>query len=154
VIAVECNADVKLVRILGVGKREIRHEGCKGNIFRKLKKEAGGTGLVDKDPGSAQPSELGKYRKVEGGEGIELYTHQDAPNKRVIVLCPRLEEWLYQRAKAVGVKPEDFGLEKDARALHRSGHYEKRKGYVDFINELRKKDVGMKRLEEWVGTGS
>jgi len=52
------------------------------------------------------------------------------------------------------VKPEDFGLETDAHALHRSGHYEKRRGYVDFINALRETDQGMKQLAEWVGAGS
>ena len=149
-IAVECYADEKLVRILGVGKKDIRHEMCKGNVFNKLKKEAGGTALVDEDPDSAQPSELQNYRKEEEGEGIYLFKHQSTQDKRLIMLCPRLEEWLYMRAKAVGVKPEDFGLEIDARSLHRSGRYERRRGYVDFINKLLEKDQAMKRLEKWV----
>ena len=153
-IAVECYADVKLVRILGVGKKQIRHMGGKGNIFNKLKKEDNGTGLVDQDPDSAQPGEFNKYRKVAEGEGLALYAHQNASEKRVIIICPRLEDWLISRAQAAGVKPEDFGLEKDARALHRSGHYEKRRGYIDFINALRETDLGMKRLAEWVEVGS
>ena len=149
-IAVECYADEKLVGILGVGKKQIRHEGCKGNIFRKLKKESSGTGLVDQDPGSAQPGELKNYRKVEEGDGIELYIHQGTPDKRIIMMCPRLEDWLISRARAAGIKPEDFGLEKEPLALHRSGRYDRRSGYVAFIKALWEKDRGMKRLEEWV----
>ena len=96
-IAVECYADEKLMLVLGVSKRKIRHESGKGRVLAKLKKEPSGTGLVDEDPDSAQPGEMCSYRKEQEGEGIYLFKHQSTPNKRLIMLCPRLEEWLYQR---------------------------------------------------------
>ena len=149
-IAVECYADEKLMLVLGVSKRKIRHESGKGRVLAKLKKEPSGTGLVDEDPDSAQPGEMCSYRKEQEREGIYLFKHQSTPNKRLIMLCPRLEEWLYQRAKAVGVKPEDFGLEMDARALHGIRRYDKRDGYERFLQKLRGRDKAMKRLEKWV----
>ena len=149
-IAVECYADEKLMLVLGVSKKEIRHERGKGQVLGKLKKEPRGKGVVDEDPDSAQPGEMRNYRKEEEGEGILLLKHQDSPDKRLIILCPRLEEWLYGRAKAVNINPVDFGLLKDARALHASGRYDKGRGYEGFIQKLRGGDKAMKRLEEWV----
>jgi hypothetical protein len=37
----------------------------------------------------------------------------EARNNRIIVLSPRLEDWLVQTAKSAGLKMTDFGFESD-----------------------------------------
>lgn len=57
-VAVECYADTMLVNLLGVPKRRVRHVRNKGNVLHALRTEKASMGVIDADPGAAQPREL------------------------------------------------------------------------------------------------
>ena len=61
-IAVECYPDEAVLRALGVPRKQLLHEARKGEVFNWLKKNAGGVGMVDEDPASAQPRDLSSYQ--------------------------------------------------------------------------------------------
>jgi len=63
-IYVECKPDFTLARLLAIGK-EIKHEGGKGLVCRRLKNSRDAIGMADEDPWSSQPKYLRKMEKVE-----------------------------------------------------------------------------------------
>ncbi len=127
-ILVKCFPDEALLRILGVPRKQVLHERSKGRIITRLRTPSNTMGMVDEDPGSAQHQDLRNYRQLEAREGLRLLTRQSG-GQRLIVLCPRLEEWLIQRAKASRIKPGDFGLPGNPSHLHSIPHYESRPGF-------------------------
>ncbi len=58
---------------------------------------------------------------VEQTAEHEIRVLYDSQRKnRLVVICPRLEDWLVQSAKSSGLKMTDFGFESDTgRHLHR-----------------------------------
>jgi len=147
---VECFADEKLVHSLGVRRRHVRHAKCKGEVLNKLRQQPAGIGLVDQDPHAAQPSELKNYREIKRGGGLILLEHRDGSNRRVIILCPRLEEWLYQRAATRGINPQKYGLPGSAQELKKIPHYETKQQFAEFLQQLRQLDEEMALLEDWL----
>ena len=55
---VECYPDGALLRALGVSKKQLRHERCKGEVVKRVRKLACAIGMIDEDPNSAQPRDL------------------------------------------------------------------------------------------------
>jgi len=149
-VLVECNADEVVLRAVGVSKKQLRHERCKGEVVKRMLKFDCATGLIDEDPASAQPRELDNYIHVQAVEGLRLLAHRDDKNKRLIIICPRLEEWLIQRAKSSGVRPEDYGLPSDPDRLHSIPRYEQKEGFCRFLAELKERDNGMHLLCQWI----
>ena len=114
-IYVECKPDEVLVRALGIPRREIKHWRDKGRLYKHLQDEPGLIGLIDEDPFSAQPAGLGRERPEERPEyGLKVI----AGNSRLIILCPRLEEWILQAAKEAALDPTRFGLPDQGQSLH------------------------------------
>jgi len=150
-VLVECYPDEALMRALGVPRKRLRHEHCKGDVVNRLRKLPLGIGMVDEDPHSAQPRDLtNSYQQSKAAEGLRLLRRQGSGAQRLIVVCPRLEDWLIQRADASGVKPEDYGLPGDPRRLHSVPRYEQKDGFRRFLAELIDRDKGMKLLRQWV----
>ena len=55
-IFVECKPDLLLVgKITGKSKKELLHSGNKGGVIKNLSRSKGAIGVVDEDPGHAQP---------------------------------------------------------------------------------------------------
>ena len=149
-VLVECNADEKLLRALGVSKKQLRHERCKGEVVKRVLKFDCATGLIDEDPASAQPRELDNYKQVQAAEGLRLLARRDDKNKRLIIICPKLEDWLIQRAKSSGIRPKDYGLPSDPDKLHSIPRYEQKEGFCRFLAELKERDSGMHLLRRWI----
>ena len=150
-VLAECYPDVAVLVALGVARGQLRHERCKGEIVNRLKKLPDAVGVVDEDPASAQPRDLtGSYHEVEAAEGLRLLVRQGKGGQRLIVLCPRLEDWLLQRARSSGIKPEDYRLPRDPDRLHSIPRYERRDGFQRFLAELINCDKGMSLLRRWV----
>src|SRR5208337_3264989 len=112
-IAVECYADEKLVELLAYKNQvHVIHRSGKGNIFNYLRKgtTASAIGLVDEDPDSTQPGDLVKsYEEAESSGNVKRFSHKDKKDISVIMLCPRLEEWIISRAKASGLNLSEYG---------------------------------------------
>ena len=149
-VLVECNADEAVLRALGISKKQLRHEHCKGEVVKQVRKFDCATGLIDEDPASAQPRDLDNYKQVQAAEGLRLLARRDDKNKSLIIICPRLEDWLIQRAKSSGIRPEDFGLPSNPDRLHSIPRYEQKEGFRRFLTELKERDRGMHLLRRWI----
>jgi len=149
-VLVECSADEIVPRNLGVPKKQLLHFGGKYELVKKLKERTNDVGMVDEDPGKLQPQDMSSYRRTDSAEGLYLLTRQGRGGQRLVVVCPKLEDWLIDRAKSSGVRPEDFGLPNDPDRLHGIPRYEQKEGFCRFLAELIKRDKGMFLLRRWV----
>lgn len=150
-VLVECGADEAVLRALGLPRKQLLHFGGKYELVKKLKDRAHDVGMVDEDPGKgAPPQDMGSYRRAESGEGLHLLTRQGSGGQRLVVICPKLEDWLIQRARSSGIRPEDYGLPSDPDRLHSIPRYEQKQSFLDFLAELNERDKGMHLLRRWV----
>ena len=119
---VEGRADRILARKLGVPRREIGDGEDKGGVLRRLLQQRDCTGLVDEDPRSPQPSLLNRMAEITPGDmrplGLRVFRHGDRGNT-LIVLCPKLEDWLIEAVEDVGLRLDDrqYGLPTNANRL-------------------------------------
>ena len=73
---------------------------------------------MDEDPKTVQPPYFQDLKL--SSEEHETRIYQDyARNHRVIVLRPRLEEWLIRTTELSGIAMADFGLSNRGNELHR-----------------------------------
>ncbi|MBI4324484.1 MAG: hypothetical protein HY674_04400, partial [Chloroflexi bacterium] len=94
----ECKADETLAIALGVPRRAIVHSHGKGKVSKGLKKHAGVTGFVDEDFGSAEPTTFARFIEVTATHDVKLKVDK-AQNNRLVVVCPKLEDWIIKTAK-------------------------------------------------------
>ena len=129
-IYVECKPDDLLVRHLtGLPKRQVAHEiQGKGEICNRLIRGKDLVAMVDEDPGATQPTYLA--RLPLGSEttefGLKLYL-DNSRNNRIVVLYPRLEEWLIRAAGDSGLSMNTYGLPNRANTLHSVINLDERK---------------------------
>jgi hypothetical protein len=115
---IECKPDETLVRALGCPRREFKHTSGKSRVCGRLEKDTGAVGIVDEDPGSVQPSYLVQAKALATEHDICVREDQKRENK-IVVLKPRLEEWLIKTAAGAGLSMEEFGLSSKPDELHR-----------------------------------
>jgi hypothetical protein len=149
-VLVECDADEAVLRALGLPRKQLLHFGGKYELLKKLKDRAHDVGMVDEDPGKVQPKDIGSYRQTDSAEGLRLLTRQGRGGQRLVIVCPKLEDWLIQRAKSSGIRPEDYGLPSDPDRLHSIPRYEQKEGFRRFLSELKEQDKGMHLLRRWI----
>ncbi len=150
-VLVECSADEVVLRNLGVPKKQLLHFGGKDKLVTRLRDLPGSVGVVDEDPASTHHPDLkASYRKAESEKGLRLLTRQGSGGQRLVIVCPKLEDWLIERAKSSGIRPEDYGLPSDPDRLHSIPRYEQKEGFRRFLEELIEHDKGMHLLRQWV----
>jgi hypothetical protein len=128
----------------------VKHEHGKGNIVNRLRKLAAGTGMLDEDREGFQAPGLRDYRPAEKFGKLVLMKHATTAAKRLILICPRLEEWLYERAADCGVKPGDYGLPDSAELLKAIPRYEQKPKFPNFLERLRQVDPEVQHLGKWI----
>ena len=109
---VECKPDEALALALGLASRAIEHGTNKVGVCAQLARRAGISGMVDEDPQSQPMPYLQRLKEASHSHGVRLLLDEQR-NNRVIVLCPRLEEWLVATARDSGLKMTDFGFSSD-----------------------------------------
>lgn len=114
----ECKPDEVLARTLGRTRKQCLHHNDKGRVCEALKRTTGSTGLIDEDPGSAQPPYLATLIELSDEHDVRLL-QDPRRNHRVVILQPRFEEWLIKTTQASGLKMGDFGLSERGNGLHR-----------------------------------
>ncbi len=149
-VLVECGADEAVLRALGLPRKQLLHFGGKYELVENLKERAHDVGMVDEDPGKVQPQDMGNYRQTDSAEGLRLLTRQGSGGQRLVMICPKLEDWLIDRAKSSEIRPEDYGLSSDPDRLHSIPRYEQKDGFGRFLAELKERDKGMHLLRRWV----
>ena len=119
-IYVECKPDATLVQVLTqLPRREIVHE-LKGKyeVVKRISNGRNARGLVDEDPEATQPAYFGRMRLEEDFPYRGLKLLQDAGSNHVILLCPKLEDWIIRAAREVNVSLDHYNLFNDPRRLH------------------------------------
>jgi len=152
-IYLECYNDEAVVRGLGVPKRHIEHEAGKSLVADAMlrSRQAQVIGLVDQDPGAAPPPYLREFKPVDDKPQLRLVRYQHPKDgKWLVEIQPDLEPWLYEAAKATGLKPKDFHLPESYRALHDQPRvYAKR--VTEFVAALVKAgSAPLCQLQEWL----
>lgn len=116
---VECKADETLVLSLGIARQRVEHAANRAGVCAQLLRREGVIGMVDEDPDSAPLSYMRSLPQRSWEHGIRVLTDKERGN-RVVVLSPRLEEWLVESTKSAGLKMTGFGFESDnGLQLHR-----------------------------------
>jgi len=153
-ISVECNADEKLVKLLLSEEVKTLHQGGRGNILNYLRKKStmSGIGLIDEDPGSAHTRDfVTSYEVVESVGNVKRFSRKENNNITVVMLSPRIEEWIISRAIDSGIKMSDYSLPDDGIKLHGRYHYEKEENFTLLINKLVDlEDKEILTLKKWL----
>jgi hypothetical protein len=144
-IYLECDPDKALVQTLGLSVKKIKHVYSKGNVCNRLAKSSHSQGIVDEDPLSAQPSYIGKLKLQSHEHQIKILYDEKAQN-RLIVLCPRLEEWVLRAAQDAGVNIQDYGLPNNANQLHHTINT-RLESLKNLIKNIKDKSKMLKALE-------
>jgi hypothetical protein len=118
IIHVECLPDEVLVKSLGKTRKQVIHHNDKGRVCKFLEQSGESQGMIDQDPNSAQPTYLSRMQLASSQYDVQLLTHPAAGN-RMIILCPRLEEWVINVCQQASVEMSTFGLSNNPRQLHR-----------------------------------
>ena len=129
-IYVECRPDELLVRqVTGLPRRQVVHEAKgKGEVCNRLMKNRDLVAMVDEDPEATQPKYMTRlFLSRESTElGLKLYLDRER-NNRIIVLRPRLVEWLLRAAGDLGLSMNTYGLPDRANPLHSEINLDERK---------------------------
>ena len=150
-IYVECDPDFVLVKsITDIPKREIVHEGGKGNVFKKLKKNQNSKGLVDEDPMCSQPKYVEKMKVEEdlSPHGIKIL-YDNSNNNYLFVLYPRLEGWILKATKEAKIDIKKYGLPNDEEKLHKIINIRIDK-FEKLIKDLKEKSKMLKTLAKLI----
>ena len=122
-IVVECNADNTLVKcLINIPKTDIIHEfKGKPGVCHQLKENlTNSKGLIDEDPRAGQPPYVKKAQPH--GSYIQddiKYLFDASRNNYLIILCPKLEDWVLKTAQIANIDVTRHGLPNDANVLHR-----------------------------------
>lgn len=119
---VEGKADEVLVIGLGLTRGEVSRELNKDEVLKQLDRQSHCLGMVDEDPNSPQPIQLSRMIVAADYDLLGLRVYADTTrNNRVILLRPRLEEWLLRAAQDAGlaVGGRRYNLPSSPTRLHR-----------------------------------
>jgi hypothetical protein len=147
-IYTECKPDSALVKTLGISKKQIIHVGNKPDVCKRLEKHKNCNGLVDEDPFSVQPLYLKKLQEKENLSDCGLKILNDnSKNNDLIILCPRLEEWVLKAAKEADLDISRYNLPDDGEQLHKVINLDIRK-FETLIKDLKGKSEMVKALQK------
>jgi hypothetical protein len=149
VIATECYPDTYLIKqVFGVGNKKINHQGNKGKVVNYTVNNPGSMGMIDEDPDSHQPKILTQFKIVSTCGDL---TFMEVKNGSYLIqISPRLEDWFYKRAHIHRIDPKDYDLPRDPNDLHSIPHYEKKSGFLKFLNILTNQDEEIIYLKCWI----
>lgn len=120
-IIVECYSDTTLVQSLtSVPRQFIDHSRGRAGVCNHLSGRRDCKGLIDEDPGAPRhPYErAGVVQSEYLGEDIKLFSYPSQCNE-LIVLCPKLEDWILKTAQMAHINVTRHGLPGEAGTLHR-----------------------------------
>jgi hypothetical protein len=122
-IYAECKPDALLVRYLtDLPKRQIVHDiKGKAEVCKRISAQRDCKALVDEDPSATQPLYLARINLWEdvGETGLKVY-HDNSRDNLIVVMCPKLEDWILQAAEEAGIDVvRKYSLPDNPAALHR-----------------------------------
>jgi len=139
ILVVECKADEALARAVGLTRRQVEHFLGKDRVCSRLADLRGATGMMDEDPGMTAPSYFQSLEPAASTErSVDLLIDKERDN-RVVILCPRLEDWILDAAKKSGLQLTDFGFASDNGILLHAEINERLASLGKLVAALRKK---------------
>ena len=117
-LLLECKPDEVVAHTLGRARRDCLHHNDKGRVCNALQKRQGCVAMIDEDPMSSQPPYLSRLVTVSDEHGLRVLS-DPARQHRLVIVRPRLEEWLIATAAGSGIQLADYGLSERGNALHR-----------------------------------
>lgn len=151
-VITECYKDKALVHRIGFPGDQIWHEFGRSRVLGKVEQSKKPVvGIIDEDPYAAKPPVMKEYTfQKESTEAVKLLKRKNDDTKRLIQICPRLENWLYIVARRNKVSPTQFGLPGNPEELHtvslrNSGNFNK---FLIVLN--RAKDHEIDILKKWI----
>jgi hypothetical protein len=145
-ILIECNNDEELVKQLGFKNKQCKHELNKGEVVKRLNRESNiSIGIVDEDQEANQPGDMKFYHTIRTVGSIKL-KRKDAI-RFLIIISPRLEDWIYGIARRNKIIPEDYGLPKDAHEVSKKPDHK----FKEFLKVLiENNDLEIKTMRQWI----
>jgi hypothetical protein len=152
---VECRPDAVLViSLTSASKKNIIHAGNKSELLKRLtERQTNSKGIIDEDPWSVQPPHLQKFEETQNLTNYKFKILRHATkNNILIILRPRLEEWILEAANEVNVDVRTYNLPNDATTLHEQINIRIDK-FQELVQDLKRKSNRMKvlkaHLREW-----
>jgi len=147
---VECKPDAVLVQILTrTSRRNIEHAGNKTELLKRLVKSTDSKGIADEDPWAYQPSLLSRFEETRNQNlatcEIRIY-RQRGRNNLLVMLCPRLEDWILKAANEANINLQRFGLPNNAEELHRLINI-RTDNFEKLVENIKDKSDRIKRLK-------
>jgi len=151
-IYIECKPDHVLVDALTeFPRKEIVHEfKGKFEVCKRLETSKNSKGLVDEDPSSIQPSYLS--RMILEADLVEhniKVLHDNSKNNYLIVLCPRLEDWILRVARIAHIDVRNYDLPNDAHGLQQVININLNK-FEELVKDLKGSSAGLKTLKKFL----
>jgi hypothetical protein len=118
---VECKSDEALVTSLAsVSRRRVDHVYGRSRVLRKLVRNyENSVEVVDEDPDRAHSHDIQRFREIDYLERDRLrILHHNQRNNRLLVLCPRLEEWIIEASREANIDLRRYNLPNDPDELH------------------------------------
>ncbi len=119
---VECKPDKHLIKVItNASKKAIVHSANKAEAIKTLlKAKAPSIAIIDEDPGSPQPSFLKRFKLKQDLSqwGLKVYK-ESSSEKSLVVISPRLEDWLLRAGKESGISFKEYSLPENAERLHK-----------------------------------
>lgn len=147
-IFVECDPDKILVKSLGITRKHITHAFSKGNVCNQLEESTNCRGLIDEDPNSIQPRYIEDFKLLTIENEIKLFHHKTS-NNFLIMLCPRLENWVLSAAKQANVDISKFSLPEDPSLLHKVINTKVR-SFEILLDEIKESSKMLRTLEKFL----
>lgn len=145
-IHLECYNDQILVQAFGFVRTSITHSGDKGKVCNDLNDSTDSIGLIDEDPESAQPKYTNICKVIKSEHDIVVRFHKKKQNI-LIILRPRLEEWVLQTAIEAQADITQYGLPNNPKELH-SISKQQRNRLLQFIKAAKRNSPRLKLLEK------
>ena len=145
---VECKPDFLLAQsVTNLPKRQIEHE-LKGKyeVCKRVSARRDCKGMVDEDPTSPQPVYLTRLDLSEEipEHGLKAFS-DPRRNNLIVLLCPKLEDWILRAATEARLDVDGYGLPNRPSALHRVINVDLRK-FDRLLADLI--DAGTARMRE------
>jgi hypothetical protein len=114
-VCYECYADGTVLRACGFGRMQVDHKRSKYRVVWAVLRLDGRLGLVDEDPGQTPSDDLARFRMTQHGHDLMTLEYEGL---HLVVIRPRLEEWLLRTARLAHIDVRDYGLPDEAEKLH------------------------------------
>jgi len=150
-IITECFNDTELVYRIGFSGNMVRHEYGRSRVLAKVEeKQKAVIGIIDEDPGAGQHPKMNEYEfQSRGTESVKLLKRKDNNTKRLIQICPRLEDWLCLIAKRNKLSFPEIGVPDDPEKLHGVRQWDE--NFRKFLIALNKtKDDEINMFKKWI----